>query len=415
MAKRSSAKLDAELFGAIAKGETARVRELLGKGANPNATDAHGQTPAMVAAWEGKSEIFALLEKAGADLNARIGSASVLWKAGICFHNDEAAALTMLKRVVARVDLSEYKEALSLLLSWGSETRSPDYLHELMLLGADPTYVDEDGEGALLMAVWENRPTVVKELLAGGADPNVLVPKKIGEFSHFEKVPRSLRGRPIIELALGKRLTEIANLLKAAGAKGSVPVSAPAIKQSDDIDVSWKRIEDWIRTHAKTWKPLTKGATDKQIERAAAELGIAFPNDLKASMRRHNGSDDLIPGEGCHYFLMPLAELIADTKMMNEMADDGDFDESKAKPDKGVRKAWWHRGWLPFASNGGGDYYCLDLDPAKGGTAGQVISFFHESGERVLMSPSLRKWLFDFANELEAGGLKYDTLEGLVG
>jgi cell wall assembly regulator SMI1 len=79
-----------------------------------------------------------------------------------------------------------------------------------------------------------------------------------------------------------------------------------------------------------------------------------------------------------------------------------------------VRKAWWHRGWVPFASNGGGDYWCIDLDPARGGTAGQVIAYSHESGERGLQSPSLRRWLFDLAGELESGGLTYEAGVGLV-
>ena len=109
---------------------------------------------------------------------------------------------------------------------------------------------------------------------------------------------------------------------------------------------------------------------------------------------------------------MPLAEVVQDWKMMAELLDGGNFSDKEAKPDKGIRKAWWSKGWVPFASDGGGNYYCIDLEPAKGGVSGQVIVFKHDSGDRLLLSPSLAKWLFDFANELDSGSLSFDEEEG---
>jgi cell wall assembly regulator SMI1 len=49
----------------------------------------------------------------------------------------------------------------------------------------------------------------------------------------------------------------------------------------------------------------------------------------------------------------------------------------------GIAPAFWHKGWIPFASNGAGDYYCLDLAPVEEGDIGQIISFNHENGEMV--------------------------------
>jgi cell wall assembly regulator SMI1 len=411
MAKARSAKtVDSELFAAVVRGDSARVRELLSKGTNPNAVNACGDFAIMAAALQGNVEIFTLLEQAGADLNAKgRQSTSVLRSAAACIHGNEAVAIAMLKQIVPKVDLSEYGEALSQLLSRGRE-HSPEYLRELIRLGADPNYQNEEGETALLHAVWQNRPDLVKELLKAGAAPNVRAPETIREFSSFEDMPRKFRGQPIIELATGKRLPEIVKLLKAAGARGGAP-ARPAVEQSDDIHVSWKRIEDWIKGNAKGWKPLKKAATDKQIQKAEADLDISFPDDLKEFFRRHNGSDGFIPAAGCHYALMPLAEVVADAAMLAKLQAAGDFDSSKAKPDRGVRKAWWHKRWIPLASNGGGDYYCLDLDPAGGGTAGQLIGFKHDAGERSLMSSSLRRWLFEFANDLESGGLRYEKGE----
>ena len=41
------------------------------------------------------------------------------------------------------------------------------------------------------------------------------------------------------------------------------------------------------------------------------------------------------------------------------------------KPDKAIRKTWWSVNWVSFASNGGGDDFCVDADPAEGGIKGK--------------------------------------------
>ena len=56
--------------------------------------------------------------------------------------------------------------------------------------------------------------------------------------------------------------------------------------------------------------------------------------------------------------------------------------------------------WIPFASDGHGDYLCLDLAPATFGKKGQIISFSHESGKRRLVAESFGEWLRDLADEL---------------
>jgi molybdopterin molybdotransferase len=37
---------------------------------------------------------------------------------------------------------------------------------------------------------------------------------------------------------------------------------------------------------------------------------------------------------------------------------------------------WWRLAWIPFCGDGGGNHLCVDLDPAPGGTAGQVITMW---------------------------------------
>jgi len=67
------ANLDArtrELLDAILKGDTNKVSALLAQGANPNAKDAHGQTPLHYAAANNRPEITRLLLNSGARADA---------------------------------------------------------------------------------------------------------------------------------------------------------------------------------------------------------------------------------------------------------------------------------------------------------------------------------------------------------
>jgi cell wall assembly regulator SMI1 len=45
----------------------------------------------------------------------------------------------------------------------------------------------------------------------------------------------------------------------------------------------------------------------------------------------------------------------------------------------------------------------LDLDPAPGGVAGQVIQHWHDDASQELLAPSYRAWLEAFADALDAG------------
>jgi hypothetical protein len=58
--------LDEELLGAARRGELARVKELLAKGANIEAQTRYGITPLFYAAWSGHADVVRLLASQGA-------------------------------------------------------------------------------------------------------------------------------------------------------------------------------------------------------------------------------------------------------------------------------------------------------------------------------------------------------------
>jgi cell wall assembly regulator SMI1 len=75
------------------------------------------------------------------------------------------------------------------------------------------------------------------------------------------------------------------------------------------------------------------------------------------------------------------------------LLDINEFAGNVAIPDPGVQDAWWDPGWISIASDGGGDSVCIDLHPATGGTAGQVILMNHENGFRPRLAGSFTELL----------------------
>jgi hypothetical protein len=127
--------LDEELFEAVKSGDAARVKELLRRGANPNARDEYGLCPLHYAPWNRRAEVARVLLEHGADVNARALSMTPLHRAAT-FGNVE----------VARV-LLEY--------------------------GADVNAKDKKGWTPLHIAATDGHVGVVELLLERGADPSI--------------------------------------------------------------------------------------------------------------------------------------------------------------------------------------------------------------------------------------------------
>ena len=93
---------------------------------------------------------------------------------------------------------------------------------------------------------------------------------------------------------------------------------------------------------------------------------------------------------------LSIARMLAEWRVLTEMARAGEFDSHESSPGAGVKAGWWRPGWLPFTADGAGNHLCLDLDPAPDGRAGQVIEFDHEFGRRNVHAPGFAQWFADF-------------------
>jgi cell wall assembly regulator SMI1 len=181
------------------------------------------------------------------------------------------------------------------------------------------------------------------------------------------------------------------------------------------FDVAWERYVCAIeKTHPAFRRYLGQGASEADIQAAEAATKATFPDDLRHLLKRHAGSIDA--------FALPGWELFGPARIADEWAVWEELRRTQFVPEgydcepNGPIKGdeWWRLGWIPFCGDGGGNHLCIDLDPADGGTAGQVISMWHDMANRDMAASSLTDFIEIIAADAEAGHLVWDEEMGGV-
>jgi hypothetical protein len=140
--------LDEELLDAARNGDTARVRELLRKGANANAKDRGGWTPLHWAAFWGHVDVAKLLLEHGADVNARDEDSRTPLHVAAAGGHAEVARLLLERGADANARGKDGWTPLHYAASYGHA----DVARLLLDHGADPSIRDKDGRTPLDIA-----------------------------------------------------------------------------------------------------------------------------------------------------------------------------------------------------------------------------------------------------------------------
>ena len=177
----------------------------------------------------------------------------------------------------------------------------------------------------------------------------------------------------------------------------------------NDIQKTCKRIREWFAEFAPSrGLELPPPASNADIKRLESHLGFAIPDSLKESYLTHNGSNEFgVFAYGS--YMLSISEVIRESTNWRDAVKAGVFDDiepinRRAK----IKPVWWNSQWIPITSSGGGDHNCVDMDPTKKGTIGQIIDFSHEEGPQRVVAKDFASWLSIFAASLEAGKLRYD-------
>jgi cell wall assembly regulator SMI1 len=147
---------------------------------------------------------------------------------------------------------------------------------------------------------------------------------------------------------------------------------------------AWEQIEAWLHQNAPSLaERLGPGAGSEEISAAEEEIGSAFPNELRAHLARHNGSDEAyVLGR---WYLMDTGYIVEEYRTNLEIAtDQGDT-------------SFWKSNWVPVLGDGAGNFLALDLSD------GSLVSADNDPYERGKAATSLSAWLAEVALDMKAG------------
>ena len=175
----------------------------------------------------------------------------------------------------------------------------------------------------------------------------------------------------------------------------------------------WQRIEFLMMARCPNRYARLPGPTSPtEIGNAEETIGTQFPDDLRQLLEIHNGTgDDRVGAAGLleTYFLCSAQDI---AKRWKYWRDFSDF-EPEIEDHPFVKRMAWNPKWIPFASNGE-SHFCIDLDPAPGGTVGQVFYHHYQVGPQQVYARSLREFLEHFIASWERGTFQVDPKSGYV-
>jgi hypothetical protein len=122
------------------------------------------------------------------------------------------------------------------------------------------------------------------------------------------------------------------------------------------VDRQWRRIEAYLKAKApKSYRTLGKPGKAADIAAAEAYMGMAFPDDLRASLLRHDG---VVPAEDtwAFGFLGHANSTVGEIRDTWRELCEIDGDEGASGP----RADWWDGRMLPFGADGIGDHLVID-------------------------------------------------------
>lgn len=126
------------------------------------------------------------------------------------------------------------------------------------------------------------------------------------------------------------------------------------------VDRQWQRIEDWLKTNApRSYRTLGKNGDAKTIAAAEAYMGMRFPDDLRASLLRHDGAVYL-NDTWAFGFLgnsnLSIREMRATWRQLCDIEgveeSDGEFSDPRSE--------WWDGRMIPVGADGMGDHLVID-------------------------------------------------------
>lgn len=175
-----------------------------------------------------------------------------------------------------------------------------------------------------------------------------------------------------------------------------------------DIEIALKQVAPEISI------ALGDGAIEQDFQDLEALIGVKLPYDFAKFYEIHNGQKHQHPPFYYVEEFLSINRIMEEWTIWKDLLDKGTFN-FPSEPQNGIKNDWWNPKWIPITNDGNGNHLCLDLDPAEGGTYGQIIAMEHDNVDRVVVANSLADLLYQYLLELKSGNLYYsDDYGGIV-
>ncbi|MEU4534658.1 SMI1/KNR4 family protein [Streptosporangium sp. NPDC023825] len=123
------------------------------------------------------------------------------------------------------------------------------------------------------------------------------------------------------------------------------------------VNRQWRRIERWLQANAPaSLRTLGKPARARTIAVAEAQMGLRFPDDLRASLLRHDGASvvaDTWPFGFLGNWNQGVREIRDTWRQLCEI-------EGEVRGDGDARTEWWDGRMIPFGADGSGNHLVID-------------------------------------------------------
>lgn len=127
------------------------------------------------------------------------------------------------------------------------------------------------------------------------------------------------------------------------------------------VNHQWRRIERWLEANAPaSRRTLGKPARARTIAVAEAQMGLRFPDDLRASLLRHDGAS-VVADTWPFGFLGNWNQGVRGIRDTWRQLCGIDAEvEGAAELDADVRAEWWDGRMIPFGADGSGNHLVID-------------------------------------------------------
>lgn len=366
----------------------------------PKAPD-NPRTPFHTAVSGKKVKFIQMLIDKGADINAMRREDHAIYDA-VELPGDDAVKLIQLM-FDRGLDISKLPRGAFKILSHATLRGSPQTVDLLLQRGLNPNgTVDYDNPLMDFMGIqakhFGRNPDCLKLLLLAGADPNRIVNSIGNELQNISPLglAKHKKDRVAVKLFEDALAGKLTNPLAAASASTELAAPAAAKPPAPPVKEIWASIKKKIKA-ADKFANFSRAAAKKDIEKIQSSTGLPLPADFLDSLKTIDGHDGLIPADlaraGTTFDLLPAGAVNYHWNSLKSLADAGEFKDRDPACEKGILPQWWAPGWIPIASDGGGDFLCLDLTPAPGGSHGQIITLNHEHGKREILAPCFTDFL----------------------